>query len=508
MLVSFDMLLEEARHGDGVFSYVMQRARGRVIDGVEPLTTSRGHNDHTLYVGDARALEAELPIDACHVIIATEPRVGAWSTIPQSLAFVRNNTYPELLVALMCALARLSAWDARMLEAIAARQDTDALLHIAAEKLDNPLALFDDRLALLGWAGDMPPESADTIWADVLLAGYSPAEFYTSDELRRIEREMQATTWPLVITPKRDQRHQNLTQAIRMDGRQVGSLGQVDVCGPFTAGQVGLVDLVRERLELAFAQRLSGSAHEDGAAYLLRLALNSGKVDEVLASYHLQKLRGTDASEHRLLCCPLPENGSDTLAESLTARLGGVLRHAITLCFEQTIVSLVPADLPLPERYAGTLAKLGLCCIASEPFGSMSQARYAFQQCSLVAKAGAGVPGSVVSLPEVFESVLPTLLARDVPVEALCARKVLQLVTSGYQGDVARGSELAHELYVYLMNGCNARLTAKQLFLHRNTFAYHMEQLEGILGERFVDMSHARRLHLAVSCLLAESAQA
>lgn len=502
MFVSLAMLLEEQAAREGLPYHTLAQEDGRGIDGIEALAGCDECDGHTLYVASAQDLQEMLPAGVAHLVAA-----AGLDEVPEgrhlaSLAMVPDVDARELLVVLMRAMARLAAWDARLLEAIVSRQEIDSLLHIATERLANPIALFDDRLALLGWSGSMPAASADTIWADVLLNGYSPAEFYTSDELRRIERELPRATWPLVLAPRRTPERSNLTRAIRIGERMVGTIGQVDVRSPFTPGQVGLADLVCDRLRLAFQQRLTGGPHEDGAAHLVRMAINTGSVDEGLLAYHLSKLHCDTAEGFLLLCCPVGPAGEQAVAKSVEARLGQALPHAVTLRYEDAIVSLAPAGAPLPAPYLQTLRRLGLRCARSEAFGWLGEIRTAYQQCRLALGGMTGGQDGPVTLADAFESLLPQLVRNEAEADALCSQPIHELATKGYQGDIARGRELVRELYAYLINGCNANLTARQLYLHRNTFAYHVEQLEGILGERFADMNRSRRLHLMVSCLL------
>lgn len=431
MLVSLTMLLEEQEAKEGLPYHVLTQEDGRGIEGIELLTGCVEPNECTLYVASERELQEGLPAGVAHLVVAADSDALPEGHRLASLATMPGSSPQELLVTLMRAMARLAAWDARLLEAIASRQEIDSLLHIAAERLANPIALFDDRLALLGWSGSMPAASADTIWADVLLNGYSPAEFYTSDELRRIERELPRATWPLVLTPSRTPEHLNLTRAIRIGERMVGSIGQVDVRSPFTPGQVGLADHVCDRLQLAFQQRLTGGPHEDGAAHLVRMAINTGNIDEGLLAYHLSKLHFDTTSGYLLLCCPLGATGEQAVAKSMVARLEQAIPHAVTLRYEDAVVSLAPAGSPLPAAYLQTIDKLGLRCTMSETFGQLGGIRTAFRQCQLGLQGMSDSSSNPTTLASTFESLLPQLLRAEADTEALCAHTILSLARDG-----------------------------------------------------------------------------
>lgn len=69
-----------------------------------------------------------------------------------------------------------------------------------------------------------------------------------------------------------------------------------------------------------------------------------------------------------------------------------------------------------------------------------------------------------------------------------------------YQYDAENESNLMNTLEKYLENGCNAKLTARQLFIHYNTMLYRLEKIQQILG---MDMDNAdNRLQLQIALKL------
>lgn len=69
-----------------------------------------------------------------------------------------------------------------------------------------------------------------------------------------------------------------------------------------------------------------------------------------------------------------------------------------------------------------------------------------------------------------------------------------------YQYDAENGTSLMDTLEKYLENGCNAKLTARQLFIHYNTMLYRLEKIQQILG---MDMENAdNRLQLQIALKL------
>lgn len=447
--------------------------------------------------------------EASHVLAVIAPDEPVPESDAQSYAVARTQASLDVVHACACsALVSLSNWDSRLLEAIAARQPLDVVLELAEERLSNPIALFDSKLALLAYAGSFSENAEGTIWEDVLLNRFSPIEYYTRDEQLSIARTSRRA-WPSIIRPSRDPRFRNLSRAIIVNGQVMGSIGQVDVTSPFTPGQVALADLVADRLQIALLLRLGGSSDEDDTDYLLRSVLNGNKTDKGLAELHLRRLGWSDDTVLRLLVC---SSGGDSLTEDDDAsfnRISKSFPHVPAILYEGMFVMLVPDSDPASDAKLGQLMrKLGKRGAVSEPFKGITRARVAYEQCRLALDTLVGPAWSeapIVVFSDAFASVLCRAIDPELDPSTLCDPVIWSLAKDGYRGDHKKGHSLTRELYAYLMNGCNAHLTAHQLFMHRNTLLYRIGQIEDLLGIQLASLSSSRRLFLIVSCLVALS---
>lgn len=504
MHIALSVLAEElARHGDvklDVCSYERRLGISGVTGDLDQASGS------TLLVVEGGMLPSLVPAPQ-HVLAVLSSGQASPELDAPELAFVRTDLPFGAIYGRLCeVMVSLSNWDSRVLEAIAARQDVSAVLAIAAERLTNPIALFDSKGALVAYAGSLDQSAEHTIWEDVLAHRYSPIEYYTHDEQVRIAREMR-TPWPFVFTPKRDPDHRYLTRGLFVDGRLFGTIGMVDVNAPITSGQEALAELVSDRLRLALSLRLGAGPAENESAYLLRSVLNGNKADRGLVSYHLRQLGWGTSPTLWLMACENLEGESDSYADATRlARISRVLHNGLCIQYDQRIVVLVAnRDPSCNEKLAELLRRMGMRAVASEPFHAVSEARRAYEKCDLGLRATTNVEPSPsqIRYPELFNRVLVNAIDPALDARVLCDQTVLSLAAQGYGGDIERGCTLVRELHAYLMNGCNALLTARQLYLHRNTLLYHMQQVEELLGAKLTDMSPARRLELIVSCLVA-----
>lgn len=456
--------------------------------------------DNILLVSDGNVTPG-----ARHVILTSSevfdrPDLDA---IPNLAVVQGRHTLSEVLALISQVFVELAHWDARMLEAIAARQGIDAVLKIASERLANPAALFDSKLALLAHAGELPPEAEHTIWEDVLLKRYSPDEFYTPDERSELVH-LSSRSWPFIMNPLREYGRRHLTAMIRVDNRIIGSIGQVDVQSPFTPGQIALTDLVACRLQLAMAMRLGNGPAEDDTTYLIRSILNGTRTDRGLLDYHLSHLGWHDKTGFILLLAEIPASQRNRLGDDAkVARFQATVPDSVAMLYEGNIVIVMPEEKVSSISLRSLLTQLGMRSFTSETFESIADMRLAYDQCILVASLPHMQEEDDVRFSDAYEQVLPAAMETGVSLDALCDHTILDLARRGYKGDIERGRSLARELYVYLMRGCNAHQAARELFLHRNTLIYHVEQLERLLGCRFDELSTSHELFLEVSCLIA-----
>ena len=461
--------------------------------------------EDVLYVASIDELQMAVELPRHLVVLTNHDVPDRLSSIP-NLGIIRSDDVAEACAEIARTLVSLSHWDARLLEAIATRRGVDEVLQIAAEQLDNPIALFDSRQALLSYAGSLSSRVGGTIWDEVLLNNFSPLEFFTHDEQKAID-QLSRSGWPYRIRPARNPENEYLCATITVDRQMVGSLGQVDVNKPFTQSQVAFTDLVCERLQTALALRLGKGPGADDASFLLRSILNGNRADRGLISYHLSKLGWEQGTSFRLLVMPLPEETvQNERGESRLARINRALHKALCILYENSVVALAPASQLDSESSLGQLLKqLGMRLVSSEPFSDVSDAPIAYEQCLLAASSLPLDEHKIASFSDAFETLFPAALEQAIDPRAVCNEAILDLAANGYKGNVERGRALVRELYVYLVRGCNSHRAARDLFLHRNTLVYHIAMMEQLLGCKFDELSTSKTLFLEISCLVSEA---
>ena len=69
------------------------------------------------------------------------------------------------------------------------------------------------------------------------------------------------------------------------------------------------------------------------------------------------------------------------------------------------------------------------------------------------------------------------------------------------QADEIKHGSLCETLERYLKNNCNAKKTAEEMFLHRNTLNYRLKKISEILGCDFTSLDDCMKLKLAFTIL-------
>ncbi|UAC48951.1 helix-turn-helix domain-containing protein [Bacillus aquiflavi] len=90
-----------------------------------------------------------------------------------------------------------------------------------------------------------------------------------------------------------------------------------------------------------------------------------------------------------------------------------------------------------------------------------------------------------------FERILPTLLLISIPQE------LQRMLIYEYNDILSSKDELLHTVKTYIENYFNASLTAKKLYIHRNTLQYRLEKFTKKTGITFEDFHDAIAIFLA-----------
>ncbi|UYO64367.1 helix-turn-helix domain-containing protein [Acetobacterium wieringae] len=404
-------------------------------------------------------------------------------------------------------------WDQRMLTAILENIGIEEFLKIAAENLDNPIALFDNSLTVIATAGSFLNSAAGTIWEKINIPGYPLADFFTLQEQQELSVKMlKQVEEPYLYHPVFDQRHTYASTHIWIDQKLCGNLGLVDINAPFTEGQLRILWHITERLTRYFKSNDAYIHIAENQTHFIKHLIEDQIADEKSIIYHLKRFGLKRYDDYYLLCfvCPMTSS-SEIESMSFVKRINQYYYGSIISVYDQQIILILSeAVYPIQSqeeqtRMAELLLKYEMNCGISICFHDFLQLRHYYVQSRFAAeislKSNNENQKSFCFYEACYQEHLVELLSRSVELPVICEPEILKLKNFGEEHEI----ELIHCLRVYLQHGRNLSSTAKELNLHRNTLIYRIDKIGRILKLDLSHLSEEKNFFLIFSCMVAET---
>jgi hypothetical protein len=403
-------------------------------------------------------------------------------------------------------------WEDRMLLILARRGSLRDVLRVGAERLRNPIALFDHAIVNVAQGGAVPEITHPSIWNEVLEDGYSHIEHLSSEERHKVDKRLNDPNGgPFIQEVAAYPNEKELVASLWRRDEFVGALGSVDIVAPFTLGQVSIVRALRDVLEVELEAGASPNGLSEGFGTLvLRLLAR----DDLPKDYVRRRLDDLGLSSSRFeLAFLLPLEGeaqSPPLLPSMAVALARMTKAAYAGEYAGGIVALYPFGGPaspaedddavedIVGRLAPCLEELGLGCGLSMPYADIFQTRRAFDQASLAARARHDAPVAN-RFDHVFSDVVMEALSAVFPPDRFIDSWLADCLEEGEKGE-----DLLRTLRTYITSDRNVSEASRRLYLHRNTVMYRLEQLSKLLGRNLEELTFDEELYLMMSCLLLE----
>ena len=401
-----------------------------------------------------------------------------------------------------------SEWYEAMYSAALMYDGIDRMMDIAAQKLGNPFAVFDSANLVLYYSKANLSNYAGTIWDEVLNEDYQDINFFTKSEIGQINRYFSSFDEPMLLQPSRDDGHTYLMGALKVDGRQIGALGSVDLHAPFTRGQRWLVHQILRIASPVVLRSIRQPYSEDDLHCVLQL-IGGHDVPPKAVDLHLG-MRGWKANDSFYLLAFAAKDGFDysTAGRRYHERVKSRYANSICMYYGNMLLAIVrkrehDVSQPVPRAELESFCKAsGLCCVVSDCFNCFTDVRNAYEQCKALIGDFMQVDaeGWTTLFSEQFGKAFVRCLFDANAQGALCHPGVRELARSNRKNR----DDLLQCLYAYLVRGKNVADTARALSIHRNTLLYRLQTLSDMLDVDFDKMTENESLQLLVSCLLVE----
>jgi hypothetical protein len=393
--------------------------------------------------------------------------------------------------------------------AVIQRRSIGDFLSIAARKLTNPLAVFDNSMYVLGIAGEFKKSVRGTLWENISIPGLGLNSFFTPAELDTGYKRFSQSAPPCLFRPEADQKHGYVVSGIRIGGRLYGHFGSIDINGPFTPGQLALIGHVGTMLALFIGNNDTLMKAAENKTGFMKYLLEGSEVTGELVSHRLGLLGWNIRDDFFLLDarCPVPFT-EDIPAHSVPylKLLNGYFPKSLACLYRDSIILAVrAADYPLEQKEARRklekfLAAEQMHCGVSALFGNFMDLRRAYTQSRFAADYCPSRPGVTLCLyHECSEEHVMRSLENTAELKCFCHPGILALWDSG--GEDPR--LLIRCLHCFLLCGGNLSRSAKILYVHRNTLIYRLDKLSELLGEDIRELDGDRAFYYLLSCMIA-----
>jgi DNA-binding PucR family transcriptional regulator len=301
-----------------------------------------------------------------------------------------------------------------------------------------------------------------------------------------------------------------LVANLYLNDKPLALLCTSDTEGPLTRGQVSLFQHIRDLMELAITSSIRFGEQDEVLVYYVDKLVCGLPVDERTIRRQLAEYGWDDKDEFRVHV--IADSSGERLSEpQLRFCLRRIDNHkrqdTLIVSYDGYVVVLTKRskrerDAEYRTELERLLRALGLICGYSQVFESFYDLPIYYAQSLNALKQGlrGGVDGIIWGFDDLYFQSIVSLLGAEYPLKSFCHPDVLSL----HEFDNAHGTDFVCCLRTYLSCGCNMAQTGKTLFMHRNTLAYRLERIAGIIGRELQRLPESERMQLWFSCLICE----
>ncbi|MEK3673987.1 PucR family transcriptional regulator [Paenibacillus sp. FSL R10-2771] len=361
------------------------------------------------------------------------------------------------------------------------------IVQTAAGLLHNPVIVFDASFRIVAHSGR--EDIDDYIWSENIRKGYCSYDFIAAvNRMESVRRGKQSDASYEVACEETS--NTKLISKIKVGGKPIGNVLLLGCKHPFRPIDSELLSLTATVL-----------AEEMGKSSYYRNAKNI-KVEDIICGLLELQLQDSNTLQERLQSADL-RLGKDLLVLLFdltgyvdSGRYDDYLRERLQLLFpgspcayyEGRIVLIHNGSLsrelafgPLQEFLVQTGVSLGISSI----FSSLNQCRLHYLQAQSAIRIGR------ILCPERHLTYYA-----DVQLYELLPAEVLSGGEQRYRHpelrklqeyDAAHQSNLYHTFYIYLKHNRNMQLASEELYIHRNTLRYKLDQISRLLETGFSD---------------------
>jgi len=407
-------------------------------------------------------------------------------------------------------LASVDVWYNSLLMAVINHKPIDTFLNIAAQKMVNPIIVFNNNISIIGTAGVIKGPTEGTFWEKVNMPGFVLNSFYTPEEIRTISQNIAQKNEEIVkINPKNDPTHSTLGMNIWIDGKLYGGIGTVDMNEPFTDGQKETLLIISKVLKMYFQNHSIYMRIAEDKANWVDSLLDGVDISADIISNYLYRFQWKLDDHFCIVTFTASADIKIPIVSILDLKqINEIFPDALVSVYEEHIVMIIQCpDKQQPhgkkkQQLEQFLKKdIMLRCGVSMVFNNFMHLRYYYTQSKFAAAQFKPSLSPVICLYEDYQAdhVLKTL-SQGTDLRCFCYPGILSLWESGNESQ----RDLIHCLYHYFLNGRNISATADAIHIHRNTLIYRLSKAEEVLNIDIKQTTPKQAFLFIISCLIVQ----
>ena len=418
------------------------------------------------------------------------------------LGFIVEEQNPFILYGIIQSIfLHYNDLERALLETMMLREPTRTLLNCCSAFFQNHAMLFDSELNLIEYSTNYLPDDDDLFWKETLESGKRcEATFQAAKKKALLTDPILSTNSELVNLGSGFQQH--IVKSFYDSNRRIATLIIVENSKPLFSCHVKILDYISKIISPNLFFRYS-TLH--GSLAILRSVfvtiLSKVSVDPSVVSRSLALTGWGMKDDFRLLLILIPDTSKTP--ESMTQYLyqyENIFPDCIGFKFIENLVLVVHNDTNdiIYDRIPKLTKLLKLhnaVCGISMPFNSILQLNSQYKNAGAAIQFG-DKSKCVRNYRDILTYHLIDAISTDTPLIPLCSRETLRV----FDYDNEYGTNLLLTLEIYLKHNKSLKQAAEELYIHRSTLTYRLNNIKEIAQ---MDLNDANeRLHILLSCII------
>jgi hypothetical protein len=280
----------------------------------------------------------------------------------------------------------------------------------------------------------------------------------------------------------------------------------IDINGPFTDGQLAIINHIGKMLALFIGNNDTLMKVAENKTSFIEYLLEGNVVAREVVSHKLG-LSGWDIRDDFFLLdvrCPVFFEAPVHAIYYLKLLNRYFPKSLVCVYHDSIVLAIRSKDYSLEQRrerekLEKLLAAENMHCGISAMFGNFMDLRCYYTQSRFAADYCRSQPDMVLCrYDECYEEHIMQSLENTADLKCFCHPRILALWDSNDENLRL----LIRCLHQFLLNGKNISLTAKSLYVHRNTLIYRLGKLSELLGEDIMNFTQGRTFQYLFSCMI------